>query len=114
MAGLWASGMSSGTGPGITGSNHQIDYSLQIRDLEHEVQRLTLKNEALWELVRDRLQLTDADLEAKSQEIDLRDGIKDGEITITPLKCPTCGRVSSSRHWKCMYCGQEFEKPAMG
>ena len=27
---------------------------------------------------------------------------------------PRCGRVSSSKHWKCLYCGQEFQKPVMG
>ncbi len=92
----------------------QRDVSLDLKELRHEIARLQLMNQALWELLRGRLQLTEADLESKATEIDLRDGVKDDAITITPLKCPTCGRVSSSRHWKCLYCGLEFEKPALG
>ena len=114
MVNFGVSGTFFDGGQNFGGSNRQYDVALQIRDLEHEVQRLMLMNQALWELLRERLQLSEADLLRKSEEIDLRDGVKDGAITITPLKCPRCGRVSSSRYWKCLYCGQEFEKPAMG
>lgn len=92
----------------------QRDAALDIRDLRHEIARLQLMNQALWELIKGRLNVTEAELEQKANEIDLRDGVQDEAITVTPLKCPTCGRVSSSRHWKCLYCGQEFEKPALG
>lgn len=85
-----------------------------LRDLEFEVARQKLLMQAMWELIRDRARLTDADLEAKAQEIDLRDGVQDGRITDGPLRCPSCGRVSNSKHWRCLYCGQQFEKPAMG
>ena len=47
-------------------------------------------------------------------EIDLRDGKADGKITAHPLRCPSCDRVSSSRHAKCLYCGQEFEGSLFG
>lgn len=89
-------------------------YGRQIRELEQQVQRLMLLNQALWELLRDRLQLTDGDLERMAHEVDMRDGVEDGRMTDTALRCPTCGRVSSSKHWRCLYCGQQFEKPAMG
>jgi len=90
------------------------DARSRARELEDEVARLKLLNQALWELLRDKLTLTDADLETRAAQIDMRDGVKDGKISNVALKCPTCGRVSSSKRWKCMYCGQEFEKPAMG
>lgn len=86
----------------------------QIKDLEHEVERLRLLSQAMWELLREKLGVEDADLEKKAQEIDLRDGIQDEKISRVPLRCPRCGRISSSRHWKCLYCGLEFEKPVMG
>jgi hypothetical protein len=85
-----------------------------IRELQHDVGRLSLLNQALWELIRGRLNLTDADLERMASEIDLRDGVEDGAMTHGPLQCPACGRISNSKHWKCLYCGQEFEKPLMG
>lgn len=90
------------------------DVSTKLRDLEHQIARVNLLNQALWELLRERAKFTDADLLAKIKEVDLRDGIEDGRMTVTPLECPTCGRISSSKHWKCLYCGQLFEKPAMG
>jgi hypothetical protein len=90
------------------------DTRSRVRDLEHEVDRLKLLNQSLWELLKEKLQIADADLEKRIAEVDMRDGVKDGKMTTTALTCPTCSRVSSSKHWKCLYCGQEFEKPLMG
>jgi hypothetical protein len=90
------------------------NVELYLRELRHDVGRLSLLNQALWELIRGRLNLTDADLERMVHEVDLRDGVEDGAMTHGPLQCPTCGRISNSKHWKCLYCGQEFEKPLMG
>ena len=86
----------------------------KVSELTRKVHRLELLNQALWELARDRLGLTEEDLEAKTKEIDLRDGVADGQISEVPLKCPSCGRVSSSRFWKCLYCGLEFERNVLG
>ena len=90
------------------------DHSYEIRALKEDHQHLRLLNQALWELLREKLGLTDADLEQKALEIDLRDGVQDGKMTETGLRCPRCGRVSSSKHGRCLYCGVEFEKPIMG
>jgi DNA-directed RNA polymerase subunit RPC12/RpoP len=60
------------------------------------------------------LTVSDADLERRVHEVDLRDGVQDERMTDTALRCPTCGRVSNSKHWKCLYCGQAFEKPVTG
>jgi hypothetical protein len=100
--------------PHLSGRAQAEDARARVRDLEHEVGRLKLLNQALWELLREKMGVTDAELEARVTEVDLRDGIKDGRMSDVALKCPTCSRVSSSKHWKCLYCGQEFEKPVMG
>lgn len=86
----------------------------RMAELEHQIARLMLLNQALWELLRPRLKMTDADLEALVAQIDVRDGVEDGKITHNAVKCPQCGRVSNSKHWKCLYCGLEFEKPVFG
>ena len=99
------------TRPSVDGKVESTN--VKVRELEHHVARLSLLNQALWELIRERLNVTDADLEKRIHEVDLRDGVEDGCITDGPLQCPTCGRVSNSKHWKCLYCGQAFERPAM-
>lgn len=99
--------------PDMETANQTFNLQSEVRDLRFQVARMMLLNQALWELLRDRLQLKDADLERLAKEIDLRDGVEDGQVTNGPLQCPRCGRISNSRHWKCLYCGQEFEKPLM-
>lgn len=84
--------------------------SNEVKLLQHQVERLSLLNQAMWELLRERGGMTDADLERKAQEVDMRDGVEDGKITATPVKCPQCNRISNSKHAQCMYCGLEFQK----
>lgn len=119
MSGIWLGGLPSmstvttqmrpqNTGPSNT------TLMERTRDLEHHIERISLLNQALWELLRDKLNMDDAQLEAKIHEVDLRDGVEDGRMTETGLQCPKCGRISSSKHWKCMYCGAKFKKPIMG
>ena len=75
------------------------------QDLEVRLEKLTLVCSAMWELLAERAELTEADLLDKVQDIDLRDGHVDGKMTKTANTCPQCGRVMSPRHAKCMYCG---------
>jgi len=84
----------------------------RVDELQRRLDRLELENRVLWELVRDAFKMTDDDLERRVQELDRRDGVEDNKISAVPLRCPSCKRVASSRHWRCLYCGQEFEKHA--
>ncbi len=86
----------------------------EINALRDQVERALLFNQAMWELISEKLNLTDKDLEAKAQEVDLRDGKADGKMSDHPLRCPNCGRVSNSRHRKCLYCGLLFEGSLFG
>ncbi len=88
--------------------NREQTQSLQseVSELKRRVAKMALLNQAMWELLRERIGLSDADLERKATEIDLRDGVQDGAITPVPVKCSACGRTSSSRNERCMYCGQ--------
>lgn len=83
-----------------------------IKRLEAMVQKLSLVNRAMWELVRDNTSLTDQHLLDKVEEIDLRDGKRDGKVG-TPQKatCMKCGKVLQRGQNKCLYCGtiQEFD-----
>lgn len=120
MAGLWMSGMSRGEDfleareARASELAKDLDLRSRVKELDDKVGRLALLNQALWELLKTRLQCTDQDLENLAREIDLRDGMEDGKISAIAVTCPSCRRINNSRHAKCLYCGQLFEKPVFG
>lgn len=120
MAGLWMGGMlpsqdSDGTSEALK-AERAASYELktQLTELLRHVERLALLNQALWELIRTKLSLTDDDLEQMARQVDLRDGREDGQITAIAVQCPSCRRICNSKHDRCLYCGQLFEKPIFG
>jgi hypothetical protein len=78
----------------------------RVKRLEEQVERLTLGSMALAELLRDRLGVPQAEIDAKVQEIDLRDGSLDGKLTREPPVCPGCQRTNSPQRKMCLYCGK--------
>ena len=89
------------------------DFQERVRFLEDRIDRLLLQNMAMWSLLRDAMQLTDQDLVARVQEIDLQDGVADGKVTrAAPNTCQRCGRTFSPRHRRCLYCGQAAAQAA--
>ena len=78
---------------------------VDVKLLQDRLDKLTLVCMAMWELLRDRAQLSEAELMEKVKEIDLRDGVPDGKVTEKVAQCPKCNRVMSPRHKRCMYCG---------
>jgi len=77
------------------------------RHLGENVDKLALICRAMWELIRERTNLTEEDLLKKVREIDLLDGALDGKVKNPPKKCSKCNRTMSKRHTRCMYCGTE-------
>lgn len=110
---LWTTNLADQLAPGAAGAPG-AGQAAAIRELTDQLDRLQLMNQALWELLRDRLGITEEELERKAEEVDLRDGKADGRMTSTAVRCPTCKRVNNARHGKCLYCGQLFQKPAFG
>ncbi len=82
------------------------NLSFTIRSLEEKIDQMALKCQALWELVRDTTDLTDADIVKKICDVDLRDGVLDGKMTKAGQKCLGCGRTISAKHNRCLYCGE--------
>lgn len=83
------------------------DNRERIREFEDRIDRLTLVNMAMWELLSEKLGVSRDELEQKIHDIDLSDGRLDGKVRVPTQQCPSCDRTLSKRHAKCMYCGQD-------
>ncbi|MEM6756142.1 MAG: hypothetical protein AAF586_03175 [Planctomycetota bacterium] len=77
------------------------------RHVEDRLERLTLVCMAMWSLLQDKTNLTEADLLERVKLIDNIDGTPDGKATRGVRSCPKCHRTMSPRHRKCLYCGTE-------
>lgn len=81
-------------------------YDIQLKGLLRQMERLTLACHSMWELIRDNTDLTEADLEEKILEVDLRDGAADGKMATQILTCPSCGKNTNSKRSVCVMCGE--------
>ena len=86
-------------------------YKQKIEELEFSLSRITLASQAMWEVLRARAGVTDTELLAKMNEIDLRDGVKDGRMTANVVTCPRCARKLNTKSARCIYCGTTMTKP---
>jgi hypothetical protein len=77
----------------------------RIERLEASLSRMALVSQAMWEVLRAKLVVPEAELLAKIQEIDLRDGVEDGKMGSETTTCPKCERKQSARNARCLYCG---------
>lgn len=83
----------------------------RISDLERRLDRVTLVSQALWELLQATGSFTLDQLLARMEQVDLRDGRKDGKISLTAKTCPKCHRKSNSRRLNCVYCDTPLPAP---
>lgn len=82
----------------------------KIIDLERRCDRLALASQAMWELLKNKTNLGDEEIENKILEIDMRDGRADGKMSRSIVKCSSCGRKSNSTRNACLYCGSPLSK----
>ena len=94
---------------GSSADAKSLSANEDLHRLYRRIDALALTCQAMWELLRERTGLTDEEIAAKMQDIDIRDGTDDGKMTVTPRQCPACQRTVSSRHDRCLYCGAEQE-----
>lgn len=77
-----------------------------VDELEARLDRTVMACEAMWTLLRDKLDLTDEQLIDQITALDLSDGKLDGKVRRTAVRCPKCDRTIARRFPNCMYCGQ--------
>lgn len=80
-----------------------------VQQLANRIDSLALTCQAMWELLREKTDLTDEDLRQRMEEVDLRDGTADGRLKPVAVDCNECGRPVNSRRGTCLYCGHEMQ-----
>ena len=79
------------------------DELLQLHD---RVDRLLVLNEAIWQLVAERTDLTDDDLRNHLASLDASDGVTDGRRQPLPSTCG-CGAKIGPKASCCVFCGED-------
>lgn len=97
--------ISSAESSALRGEEKASDAVRTVQYFQDRLDKLTLINMAVWSLIREKTNLTEEDLLERIKEIDLTDGVLDGKVRQTAVKCPKCGRVMSNKHRSCLYCG---------
>ena len=79
-------------------------------------ERLYMVVQAMWELLREKVGMTDADLKAKIRELDMRDGRLDGQdaTQTVPQVCHQCGRTILAGQVQCAWCGAQYDGDVFG
>lgn len=91
-------------------STHKAERAAErIEDVQERIDKLSLLNYALWSLLQERIGVTEAELLARVQELDMKDGKLDGRVSSGIINCKDCNRPLSQRHRKCLYCGYELQ-----
>lgn len=83
-----------------------------MRALAARFAHLALVTQTLWELLSEHTNLTQQQMYAKMQEIDLRDGVADGKIGKKVFLCTSCGHTVTANYPSCIYCGEPQPRPA--
>jgi len=85
--------------------SHVRENQGEIFDQSMMLKKMAMVNQALYEILKERVGITDEELRRKIREIDLRDGVENGSVSVPPLKCPQCeGRVTAGA-LNCQSCG---------
>jgi uncharacterized paraquat-inducible protein A len=79
-----------------------------VADLNRRFERLALVTQALAELLSERAKVSQADLAAKIDEIDMRDGVRDGRVAAT-RSCPKCHHSTAGHRTTCLNCGASLD-----
>ena len=78
----------------------------ELSRVQRQVKRQQMMLQALWQLVRERLNFTDAELSRLVAEIE---SAGKSSLRVADL-CPHCGRSLQENYSKCIYCGKSVPK----
>lgn len=72
---------------------------------EDRIERLLLLTDAMWELLTERIGVTEEELAAKAAEIDGRSGAVDGRRPRATRRCDACEAAVPHGRATCLFCG---------
>lgn len=75
-------------------------------EVQRRIEVMALANQALFEILKSRLGITEEEVVARMADIDARDGTRDGKMTATVTACRSCGRKISTARRRCLFCGE--------
>ncbi|MEO7700686.1 MAG: hypothetical protein ABIZ04_15800 [Opitutus sp.] len=78
-------------------------------DLKRRVEVMALANQALFEILKTRIGITEEEVILRMAEIDGRDGSNDGKISSRVVLCHKCGRKVSTAPLRCIFCGDTIK-----
>jgi hypothetical protein len=76
--------------------------------LDDRIDRLVLTVNAMWTLLCEKTDLTEADLLKRITELDGADGVVDGRIRRAPVRCSKCDAMVSLKFNRCLFCGEAY------
>ncbi|MFQ5491149.1 MAG: hypothetical protein ACE5GE_10535 [Phycisphaerae bacterium] len=108
MSAFWALNSVAAVQAAGSASRKAGEAKSSAAEVEAKCDRALLVCEALWTILRDKLNVSEEELVQRVNDIDLTDGRLDGKVRkANAHACPGCGRTIAKRFPKCMYCGQE-------
>ena len=81
-------------------------HTNRIEDTNERVDKLLMIVRAMWALLEEQ-GYTAEQLSAKLEEIDLEDGVLDGQVRLPPVECPPCQSKVAPGLRACQLCGTE-------
>ncbi|HEX5138451.1 MAG TPA: hypothetical protein VFY93_15865 [Planctomycetota bacterium] len=91
--------------PGVEVTSGAERAQAKAESVEQRLDRALVTMEAMWTLLRERLQVTDEELAKRIVEVDESDGVLDGRVRRPPRSCPHCNKTIPGRFSRCLYCG---------
>lgn len=79
------------------------------KDVRKKYNHMMLMNQAMWEILEEKLGVTKKQLADKMTEIDMRDGELNGKMVQEAPDCPQCGAKICVEVGHCQFCGYQPE-----
>lgn len=67
------------------------------RNIDERISKLSLVTQAVWSFIKETNQLDDSDLINRIEELDAKDGVKDGKATAVVMTCLDCSKKINTR-----------------